>query len=117
VALLAPCTPSKIIALWNNFHALGAKLDKKAPVHPLFLIKPTSSLAGPGEPNLMNENADFVQWRRAKGCDTFGCIGPMIATHFDWPIKDGATVQIEINGIGTLSNRLSANAVREATSH
>jgi 2-keto-4-pentenoate hydratase/2-oxohepta-3-ene-1,7-dioic acid hydratase in catechol pathway len=219
VALLAPCAPSKIIALWNNFHALGAKLDKKAPLHPLFLIKPASSLAGPDEPirrpsgyagriafegelgivigqqcrdvssneaasciagytcvndvtavDLMNENADFIQWCRAKGSDTFGCIGPVIATQLDWrsarvmtrmdgverqnyplsdmifspdeqvsllsrdltlcpgdviacgtslgvgSIKDGATVEIEIDGIGTLSNRLTAKAVMEATS-
>src|SRR5438094_793322 len=34
--------------------------------------------------DLMNENEDFVQWCRAKGCDTFGCIGPAIATTFDW---------------------------------
>jgi len=27
VELLAPCAPSKIIALWNNFHALAAKLN------------------------------------------------------------------------------------------
>ncbi len=26
VDLLCPCEPSKIVALWNNFHALGAKL-------------------------------------------------------------------------------------------
>ena len=48
--LLSPCLPSKIIALWNNFHALGAKLGKPAPSHPLFLIKPASCVAGPGEP-------------------------------------------------------------------
>ena len=47
--LLAPCTPSKIIALWNNFHALGAKLGMQAPSHPMYLIKPASCLAGPGE--------------------------------------------------------------------
>jgi len=217
VALLAPCAPSKIVALWNNFHALGAKLGKKAPAHPLFLIKPASSLAGPGDAirrpsryegriafegelgivigrqcrdvsfgeaanciagytcvndvtavDLMNENADFVQWCRAKGSDTFGCIGPAIATQFDWrsahvvtrldgverqnyplsdmifspdeqvsllshdmtlcpgdviacgtslglgSIKNGATVEIEIDGIGTLSNRLTASPVLHA---
>ena len=47
--LLAPCAPTKIIALWNNFAALAAKLGKQAPIHPLFLIKPASSLAGPGD--------------------------------------------------------------------
>ena len=27
IELLAPTEPSKIIALWNNFHALAAKLN------------------------------------------------------------------------------------------
>src|SRR6266480_4355573 len=49
VMLLAPCAPTKIVALWNNFHALGAKLGKKAPIHPLFLIKPASSVIASGE--------------------------------------------------------------------
>jgi 2-keto-4-pentenoate hydratase/2-oxohepta-3-ene-1,7-dioic acid hydratase in catechol pathway len=133
VALLAPCAPSKVVALWNNFHALAAKLGKSLPAHPLFLIKPSSSLAGPrnaierpaayagrigfeGELgivigrrckdvpiaeaadyilgytcvndvtaiDLLNEDANFAQWCRAKGCDTFSCIGPVIATDFDW---------------------------------
>jgi 2-keto-4-pentenoate hydratase/2-oxohepta-3-ene-1,7-dioic acid hydratase in catechol pathway len=47
--LLAPCVPTKIIALWNNFHALAAKIGKPAPQHPLYLIKAASSLAGPAE--------------------------------------------------------------------
>jgi 2-keto-4-pentenoate hydratase/2-oxohepta-3-ene-1,7-dioic acid hydratase in catechol pathway len=49
VTLLNPCQPSKIVALWNNFHALGAKLGKAAPEHPLFLIKPQTCVIGPGE--------------------------------------------------------------------
>jgi 2-keto-4-pentenoate hydratase/2-oxohepta-3-ene-1,7-dioic acid hydratase in catechol pathway len=209
--LLAPCTPSKIVALWNNFHELGAKLGKAAPSHPLFLLKPASSVAGPGESirrpagypgrilfegelgivigqyfrelsieqsaqaifgytcvndvtagELLNENADFVQWCRAKGSDTFGCIGPAISTEFEWTkarvvttvdgverqnyplsdmifspaelvsrlswdmsllpgdviacgtsigvgtIKDGSTVAVGIEGIGSLQNKLAA---------
>ena len=47
--LLAPCAPTKMIALWNNFRALAAKLGKQAPVHPLFLIKPASCIIGPNE--------------------------------------------------------------------
>ena len=47
--LLAPCTPTKMVALWNNFRALAAKLGKQAPVHPLFLIKPASCIIGPDE--------------------------------------------------------------------
>jgi 2-keto-4-pentenoate hydratase/2-oxohepta-3-ene-1,7-dioic acid hydratase in catechol pathway len=47
--LLAPCVPTKMIALWNNFRALAAKLGKQAPVHPLFLIKPATCIIGPNE--------------------------------------------------------------------
>ncbi|MGA2861244.1 MAG: fumarylacetoacetate hydrolase family protein [Steroidobacteraceae bacterium] len=210
--LLSPCTPSKIIALWNNFHALGAKLGKQAPSHPLYLIKPASSVAGPGEAvkrplaykgkiayegelgivigrrckdvpasgtsdyvhgytcvndvtagEVLNENPDFAQWCRSKSYDTFGCLGPVIASDFDWScarvitkldgverqnyplsdmmfsplelvsrishdmsllpgdviacgtslgigsIKDGSTVEVTIDGIGSLVNALEAN--------
>ena len=211
VALLPPCEPGKIVALWNNFHALAAKLDKAPPRHPLFLIKPATSVAGSGQPierprsyagkivfegelgivvgarcrdvsveearraifgytcvndvtaaEILGENPDFAQWTRAKGFDTFGCLGPAIATRFDWAgarvitrvdgverqnypladmivlppeivsrvsqdmtllpgdviacgtslgvgsIRDGSTVEIFIDGIGTLTNTLAA---------
>jgi len=133
VRLLAPCAPTKVVALWNNFHALGAKLGKAAPVHPLFLIKPGTSAIGTEEAirrpsryagkiafegelgivigrrcsdatpesadpfifgytcvndvtaaQLLDEDPNFPQWTRAKGSDTFSCIGPAIACGFDW---------------------------------
>jgi 2-keto-4-pentenoate hydratase/2-oxohepta-3-ene-1,7-dioic acid hydratase in catechol pathway len=49
-SLLSPCLPSKIVALWNNFHALAAKLGKTAPSHPLFFIKSATSVAAPDAP-------------------------------------------------------------------
>ena len=131
--LESPCTPSKIVALWNNFHALRLKLGKAAPTHPMFLIKPGTSVIGPnaairrptgysgkiayeGELGIvigkrckdvpsseaghhifgytcvndvtasavLNENADFEQWCRSKGYDTFGCLGPLITTGLEW---------------------------------
>jgi 2-keto-4-pentenoate hydratase/2-oxohepta-3-ene-1,7-dioic acid hydratase in catechol pathway len=130
--LLSPCQPSKIIGLWNNFHALGAKIGKAAPIHPLYFIKSSGALAGPGDTirrpgtyqgkiayegelgvvigklcrevsaeraadyifgytcvndvtavDLFAENADFEQWTRAKSFDTFGVLGPVIATDID----------------------------------
>jgi 2-keto-4-pentenoate hydratase/2-oxohepta-3-ene-1,7-dioic acid hydratase in catechol pathway len=48
VTLLAPCKPSKIVALWNNFHALAAKLNSPEPPEPLYLLKAPSSVAAPG---------------------------------------------------------------------
>ena len=44
VELLAPCAPSKIVALWNNFHALAAKLNQPEPPEPLYLLKATTSI-------------------------------------------------------------------------
>jgi len=40
--------PSKIVALWNNFHALAAKLNQPTPPEPLYLLKATTSIAAPG---------------------------------------------------------------------
>ncbi|MFZ0812716.1 fumarylacetoacetate hydrolase family protein [Bradyrhizobium sp.] len=47
VELLAPTSPSKIIALWNNFHALAAKLAVPEPAEPLYLLKAPSSVTAP----------------------------------------------------------------------
>ena len=47
VRLLAPCRPSKIIALWNNFRQLAAKLEVAQPTEPLYLLKAVSSVTEP----------------------------------------------------------------------
>ncbi|MBC6413881.1 MAG: fumarylacetoacetate hydrolase family protein [Chromatiales bacterium] len=46
VALLTPCTPSKMIALWNNYAALAEQNDLAHPSTPLYLFKPPNSFAG-----------------------------------------------------------------------
>ena len=48
VELLAPTVPTKIIALWNNFHALAAKLKVSEPPEPLYLLKAPTSVTAPG---------------------------------------------------------------------
>jgi 2-keto-4-pentenoate hydratase/2-oxohepta-3-ene-1,7-dioic acid hydratase in catechol pathway len=50
VRLLAPTRPSKVIALWNNFRALGERLKLTAPAEPLYLLKAPNSYLDPGEP-------------------------------------------------------------------
>ena len=47
VELLSPASPSKVIALWNNFHALAAKLGVPEPAEPLYLLKAPSSVTSP----------------------------------------------------------------------
>lgn len=49
VKLLAPTQPSKIIALWNNFKALGDKLKLTAPPEPLYFLKAPNSFLNPFE--------------------------------------------------------------------
>lgn len=49
VKLLPPCVPSKMVALWNNFHALAAKLNVPRPPEPLYLLKSNNSFLAPNE--------------------------------------------------------------------
>ena len=45
--------------------------------------------------DLLNADPSFAQWARAKGCDTFGPIGPAIATGLDW---SSLRVRVALNG-------------------
>ncbi len=209
IRLLMPVQPTKVIALWNNFHALGEKLNLSAPAEPLYLIKAPNSYLDPNDTirkpacdgkvvfegelgivigktcknvseqnaldhvfgytcandvtvaDILNRDASFAQWVRAKGFDTFCPFGPTVATGLDpsklwvkttlngelrqnYPISDmrfsvqqlvslisqditlyagdiilcgtsvgvgsmrpGDTVEVEIAGIGRLSNRFN----------
>ena len=49
VKLLAPCEPTKMVAMWNNFHALAGKLEVAEPEEPLYLLKGNNSFLGPNE--------------------------------------------------------------------
>jgi len=131
VKLLMPTVPSKIIALWNNFKALGDKLQLSSPPEPLYLLKAPNAWLNPGEvirrpsqdgkivfegelgivigktakqvteanamshvfgytcandvthADILNRDASFAQWVRAKGFDTFCPFGPVVATGLD----------------------------------
>jgi len=47
--LLTPTQPSKVVALWNNFKALGDKLGLSVPNEPLYFLKAPNSFLNPGE--------------------------------------------------------------------
>jgi 2-keto-4-pentenoate hydratase/2-oxohepta-3-ene-1,7-dioic acid hydratase in catechol pathway len=49
IKLLTPTAPSKVIALWNNFRALGEKLKLAVPAEPLYLLKAPNSYLAHGE--------------------------------------------------------------------
>lgn len=144
LTLLPPVMPGKFIGLWNNFHALAAKLGQAIPETPLYFLKATSSLLAPGgviRPpraytgktvyegelgivigrdcadadeaeaaaaifgytcvndvtalDLLNADPSFPQWARAKSCDTFGPVGPAIATGLD---PAALRVRVLLNG-------------------
>jgi len=214
VRLLTPVQPTKVIALWNNFKALGAKLGLAEPAEPLYLVKTPNSYLEPdgvirhpggnakvvfeGElgivigkackrvseseaprhvfgytcandvtvADILNRDASFAQWVRAKSFDTFCPFGPAVATGLDprtlsvrtlldgqlrqdYPVSDmrfsvaqlvslisqdmsllpgdvilcgtsigvgsmrpGSVVEVEIPGVGRLSNRFEGEAVQ-----
>ena len=49
VRLRAPVQPGKILALWNNYAQLAAKLGLTAPPEPLYFMKSPDSVIGPGD--------------------------------------------------------------------
>jgi 2-keto-4-pentenoate hydratase/2-oxohepta-3-ene-1,7-dioic acid hydratase in catechol pathway len=131
VRLLMPVRPGKVLALWNNYLALAAKLGLADPAEPLYFMKAPSSYLDPGgtivapagqgkivfegelavvigrrakavseadapahvfgytccndvtAAEVLNRDATFAQWVRAKSYDTFCPLGPCIATGLD----------------------------------
>ncbi len=144
VRLRTPIDASKMVALWNNFHAMASKFELTIPEEPLYFLKSTSSLLAPGETirrprsydgrvifegelgivigkpcravsesdaeqfifgytcvndvtafELINKDKSFAQWTRAKSFDTFGPVGPVIATGLD---PNTLTIKTILNG-------------------
>ncbi len=50
VTLLAPCQPTKIIALGLNYRDHAAEFGREVPDEPLIFLKPSTSVIGPDEP-------------------------------------------------------------------
>jgi ketopantoate reductase/2-keto-4-pentenoate hydratase/2-oxohepta-3-ene-1,7-dioic acid hydratase in catechol pathway len=50
VKVLTPCTPSKMICLWNNFHQLAAKNNFQVPDEPLYFLKAPNAYHPHGAP-------------------------------------------------------------------
>ncbi len=49
VTLLTPTAPLKLIALWNNFHAMAAKFELAIPEEPLYFMKGSNSFLAAGQ--------------------------------------------------------------------
>lgn len=55
---ILPCQPSKMIGLWNNFHAQAAKQSLAVPAEPLYFIKSPSSYSADGQSVAQPPNYD-----------------------------------------------------------
>jgi 2-keto-4-pentenoate hydratase/2-oxohepta-3-ene-1,7-dioic acid hydratase in catechol pathway len=207
VQLLAPCQPTKVVAIGLNYKDHAEEVGLPLPEEPLLFMKPASSVIGPGDTIVLPPQSARVdyeaelaivigktakkvtqaqareyikgytclndvtardlqqkdgQWTRAKGFDTFCPIGPWIETDMDpsnlkielflngerrqgsttsnlifnpirlvefisgimtllpgdviatgttsgiGPMKDGDTVEVRIDGIGSLINRATS---------
>ena len=49
VLIQTPCSPSKMIALWNNYKALADEKGLTYPEKPLYIFKSPTSFAGPND--------------------------------------------------------------------
>ena len=49
VRLLAPCIPSKVVAIALNYADHVAEMGTQAPGHPVFFYKPSTAVVGPGD--------------------------------------------------------------------
>ncbi|MBI5234801.1 MAG: fumarylacetoacetate hydrolase family protein [Deltaproteobacteria bacterium] len=63
VKLLAPCVPSKIVAIGLNYRAHAAEFNKPLPEEPMLFMKPSTAVIGPGEeiiyPAHMSRRVDY----------------------------------------------------------
>jgi 2-keto-4-pentenoate hydratase/2-oxohepta-3-ene-1,7-dioic acid hydratase in catechol pathway len=58
VEILTPTAAGKMIGLWNNFHALAAKLGSAVPAEPLYFLKAPSSYLASGQAIRMPKTYD-----------------------------------------------------------
>lgn len=67
VTLALPCRPTKIIALWNNFHAAAEKQGLATPAAPLIFVKPPNTYAASGAEIAIPEAAGRVLYEGELG--------------------------------------------------
>jgi len=66
VKLLAPCEPTKIIAIGLNYHSHAKEVGQPAPKEPIMFYKPSSSVIGPGE-KIRNPGSTRVDYEAELG--------------------------------------------------
>jgi len=67
VKLLAPCVPSKIVALGVNYQSHGDEMSHRIPAEPLIFIKPSTSVIGPEDNIVYPESSERVDYEGELG--------------------------------------------------
>jgi 2-keto-4-pentenoate hydratase/2-oxohepta-3-ene-1,7-dioic acid hydratase in catechol pathway len=61
VDLLAPCRPTKIVAVGRNYAEHAAELGNVVPTEPLLFFKPPSAVIGPDAPIVLPPQSERVE--------------------------------------------------------
>jgi 2-keto-4-pentenoate hydratase/2-oxohepta-3-ene-1,7-dioic acid hydratase in catechol pathway len=67
VKLLAPCKPSKIVALGVNYRSHGEEMSHRIPAEPLLFIKPDTAVIGPDDNIIYPESSERVDYEGELG--------------------------------------------------
>ncbi len=60
--LLAPCAPSKVVAIGKNYAAHAAEMESAVPKEPLMFLKPSSAITSHGSPILYPAKSQRVDY-------------------------------------------------------
>ena len=66
VKLLAPCEPSKVVAIGLNYYSHCKETNNPVPTEPMMFYKPSSSVIGPEE-KIQNPGCDRLDWESEFG--------------------------------------------------
>jgi 2-keto-4-pentenoate hydratase/2-oxohepta-3-ene-1,7-dioic acid hydratase in catechol pathway len=66
VKLLAPCEPTKVVAIGLNYHSHAKEVGQPAPAEPIMFYKPSSSVIGP-EDKIYNPGSTRVDYEAELG--------------------------------------------------
>jgi 2-keto-4-pentenoate hydratase/2-oxohepta-3-ene-1,7-dioic acid hydratase in catechol pathway len=66
--LLAPCEPSKVVAIGLNYRAHAAEAGLPVPDEPAMFLKPTTAIIGPGDPIVHPKRSARVDYESELAC-------------------------------------------------
>jgi len=67
VRILAPVTPSKVVAIGLNYKDHAAEMNKPLPAEPLMFLKPSTAVIGPGDTIQIPPNVGEVHYEAELG--------------------------------------------------